>query len=76
MQKRAKSIVAAVGVMLIAASCGVCRGPAGSASIVGYWTFKSGVVDIRVSGPGFDGVVVRQPQSGRALSRTGTSCSS
>ena len=50
MQKRAKSIVAAVGAMVIAASCGVCGGPAGTASIVGYWTFKGGVVDIRVSG--------------------------
>lgn len=57
-----KKIILIVAVLLAAAACGTCGSR--SDSILGYWTFKGGIVQIKVSGSGFAGVIVATPQSG------------
>jgi hypothetical protein len=49
--------------LFFAASCGSC-GTSTSASIVGYWTFKGGVVQVKQDGSAYQGVIVRRPESG------------
>ena len=62
---KVQRVFVAATTMVLAASCGgFCGSSGSSASIVGYWTFKGGVVDIRPAGSGFNGIVVRRPQSG------------
>lgn len=51
--------------LAFAASCGGnCGGSASTAPIVGYWSFKGGVVDIQAKGSGYEGVIVRRPTDG------------
>ena len=53
---------------LLACTCGVA--PRGQ-PISGYWSFKGGVVQVRAEGSGFQGIVVRRPQSGACAEPTG-----
>ncbi len=44
--------------------CGGSSSTAANAPIVGYWSFKGGVVHIQASGSGYEGVITRSPADG------------
>ena len=52
--------VALLAALLLAA----CGSPPAPAPIVGYWSFKGGAIQVRAAGGGFQGIVIRTPQSG------------
>lgn len=58
------SLVAAL--LLLSACGGFCGGSssAATAPIVGYWSFKGGVVHIQASGSGYDGTITTKPTDG------------
>ena len=68
-----RTAVLLAAVLLLAGSCGTCGGGSTSAtaSIVGYWSFKGGVVQVKPGGPQFEGVIVRKPQSGTCAEPVG-----
>jgi hypothetical protein len=55
-------LLAATGAMVLLASA--CGNPPKPAPIAGYWSFKGGAIQVRGSGSGFEGVIVRKPDSG------------
>jgi|SRR5579859_5698862 len=65
-----RATVLVMAILMITASCGT-GGMSASAPIVGYWTFKGGVVQVREEGTGYLGVIVRRPQSGTCAEPTG-----
>ena len=59
-----RTSLAALAVLLLGFSCTGPCGAAAAAPIVGFWTFKGGVIQVRAGASGYEGVVVKKPQSG------------
>jgi hypothetical protein len=61
-----RRIVSLTGAVIWLSACGGFCGSSSSANapIVGYWSFKGGVVSIQPAGAGYDGTITRQPTDG------------
>ena len=59
-------------VLVFAGACGTCGCASTSAApIVGYWSFKGGVVQVKADGSQYDGTIVSKPQSGSCAEPVG-----
>ena len=70
--RKAISLLAAL--LWLSACGGFCGSSSSTASapIVGYWTFKGGVVQIATSGSGYDGTITTKPTDGPCAEPVGS----
>jgi hypothetical protein len=62
-----------VGASLALGACGGFCGTSSSstASIVGYWSFKGGVVHVQATDSGYQGVITQKPTDGACAEQVG-----
>jgi hypothetical protein len=59
-----KALLVVVATVILAGACSPFCAAASTAPILGYWSFKGGVVQVRENGSRYDGVIVRRPTDG------------